>query len=128
MKGDKFETTYFGTYVEQTLSPLPVAEYIGNVEVAEKNGVSAAFLRLPTSARFDLPQFMKKYANKKVALLARQYPKEVNSRIYNKLIVIAVRILTPRVPAAPFILRKPVTNPANRAKPRQFRDTGAYRR
>lgn len=95
MKGDTRETKYFGTYTEQRdTDNLPI-EIIGKVIKKVYADTEAAYLvsEAKGNKRYDLPKFMLKYADQRVAVLARVFTKPVGEKVYYKLVVIAVREL-----------------------------------
>ena len=94
MKGEQLQTKHFGIYTEMKESTIPAIELTGKVRVNSLNGLAAAFLYTPsttTPVRYDLPQFMQKFENQSVALIARPYTKQVGEKTYHKLVVIAAK-------------------------------------
>lgn len=97
MKGDTINTKYFGTYIEHTDKAEPAEEIVGVVRIKQRQNDLAYYLYTDEpgnkSYRYDIPPFMAKYDKQRVAVLARRYQKQVGEKLYNKLIVIAVRVI-----------------------------------
>ncbi|MCM1322955.1 MAG: hypothetical protein NC218_02090 [Acetobacter sp.] len=94
MIGESFATKYFGTYVEKKDVDKPAEELVGKVIVRQPtmiNSKAHAYLYV-NKDRYDLPDFMKEYDGKAVAVLCRKTTKVSKSgRKYNKLIVITAK-------------------------------------
>lgn len=101
-------TKHFGEFIDNCdkHKDLEIYELEGTVKVHELNGIRAAFLFVPLTSnppgyvkpgkpyvKYDLPAFAQPYDNHIVACLARVVTKEINNRIYNKLIVIRLKAL-----------------------------------
>lgn len=96
MKGDILRTKYFGTYTEERDTTVPVTEITGRVQLKQYMPDTPAYLwstDTGVAIRYDLPAFMKKYQGCKVAILGRQYQKQVGEKVYNKLVVVGTRVL-----------------------------------
>lgn len=93
MINDTMETTFFGTYVEQKDTSLPASEFIGTVKVFSYDSTSKAAYLFTKDKRYDLPAFMQKYDGQTLAVLGRHYTKQIGNKIFDKIIVIAVKQL-----------------------------------
>lgn len=99
MIGDTLITKHFGTYVEERDTDLPAEElegkimvrYYGNSKIksvvfAEDRGEHKPHL-------YDVPDFLDVYDRKNVAILGRPYKKEKKGKLFDKLVVISIKIV-----------------------------------
>ncbi len=101
MIGEKVNTKYFGTYIEYKQSDIPVRELVGKVSLRAQKDDSTrvrAYLYVKEGdkvTRYDAPDFMQKYAGRRVAVLCRPFTKRKagTDKVYYKLIVISVKDL-----------------------------------
>ena len=100
MIGDTLLTKHFGTYIEKKDTNLPADElegkiivrYYGNSKVKSVIFVEDRGEHKPHL--YDVPEFLDIYEGKKVAILGRPYKKEKKGKLFDKLIVISVKIVS----------------------------------